>query len=797
MTLPVVFTANGPSGYNLTNSLRFRSSASAYLNRTPASAGNRRTWTWSAWVKRGDLTNFNMLFSAFSSGTGDAIGFRSSGTGLYPNSLYFYLNDLTDAGVYTNAVFRDPSAWYHIVLAVDTTQATSSNRIKLYINGTQQTFVSAAYPTQNYDCKINNNVAHQISAVNGASYFDGYLEEINFIDGQALTPSSFGETSSTTGVWIPKKYTGTYGTNGFYLPFTDNSALTTSSNVGLGKDFSGNANYWTTNNISITAGTTYDSMTDVPTLTSATTANYCTLNPLDVTNTGTRTIQAGNLDINTSSGAGGARSTFQLPTTGKWYFEGQYVSGTWAGNKGFGIGTSTSDISGAVVPTGCVTYNVNGNKTTGGAYSAYGSSYTTTDTVGIAVDQDAGTVTFYKNNTSQGAITHGLSTSNLFALFVDPSATASVQAVNFGQRPFVYTPPTGFNRLNTFNLPTPTIGATASTTANKYMNVVTYTGTGSSLSVTGVGFQPDWTWIKERNASADHGLYDAVRGVQKQLESNNTDAETTETTGLTAFGSDGFTVGALAQLNTSADTYVAWNWKANGAGSSNTAGTITSTVSANTSAGFSIVTYTGTGSNATVGHGLGVAPSWVIVKNRTTAGTSWNVYHISTGNTGAMFLESTAAFSADSTRWNNTTPTSTVFSIGSGAGVNQNTNNLVAYCFAQIAGYSAFGSYTGNGSSDGTFVFTGFRPRFIMWKNSNATSQWRMHDTSRSPYNASVNSLRANGANAEDTSGAGDTIDFLSNGFKVRAAGTDINDSGNVYIYMAFAENPFKYANAR
>jgi hypothetical protein len=567
--------------------------------------------------------------------------------------------------------------------------------------------------------------------------------------------------------------------------------------VGLGKDFSGNANYWTTNNISITAGTTYDSMTDVPTLTSATTANYCTLNPLDVTNTGTRTIQAGNLDINTSSGAGGARSTFQLPTTGKWYFEGQYVSGTWAGNKGFGIGTSTSDISGAVVPTGCVTYNVNGNKTTGGAYSAYGSSYTTTDTVGIAVDQDAGTVTFYKNNTSQGAITHGLSTSNLFALFVDPSATASVQAVNFGQRPFVYTPPTGFNRLNTFNLPTPTIGATASTTANKYMNVVTYTGTGSSLSVTGVGFQPDWTWIKERNASADHGLYDAVRGVQKQLESNNTDAETTETTGLTAFGSDGFTVGALAQLNTSADTYVAWNWKANGAGSSNTAGTITSTVSANTSAGFSIVTYTGTGSNATVGHGLGVAPSWVIVKNRTTAGTSWNVYHISTGNTGAMFLESTAAFSADSTRWNNTTPTSTVFSIGSGAGVNQNTNNLVAYCFAQIAGYSAFGSYTGNGSSDGTFVFTGFRPRFIMWKNSNATSQWRMHDTSRSPYNASVNSLRANGANAEDTSGAGDTIDFLSNGFKVRAAGTDINDSGNVYIYMAFAENPFKYANAR
>jgi hypothetical protein len=271
------------------------------------------------------------------------------------------------------------------------------------------------------------------------------MAEINFVDGQALAPTSFG-ASSIYNQWLPIRYAGTYGTNGFYLPFTNTTSTST-----LVADSSGNANNWTPNNISLTAGSTYDSLTDVPTLTSATVANYAVLNPLDNTNTGTRTIQSGNLDVSTS-GSGGARATFQFPTTGKFYFECIYVSGTWSGNKGFGIGTNIADISGTVIPTACVTYNVNGNKTSGGAYTAYGSSYTTTDTVGVAVDQDGGTVTFYKNNTSQGAITHGLSTSNLFPLYVDPSSAGSVQAFNFGQRPFVYTAPSGFLPLNTYNI---------------------------------------------------------------------------------------------------------------------------------------------------------------------------------------------------------------------------------------------------------------------------------------------------------------------------------------------------------
>jgi hypothetical protein len=809
--------ASGNQGYFLTNSLRFRSSASAYLNRTPASAGNRRTWTWSAWVKRGDLTNFNMLFSAFSSGTGDAIGFRSFGTALYPNSLYFYLNDLTDAGVYTNAVFRDPSAWYHIVLAVDTTQATSSNRIKLYINGTQQTFVSAAYPTQNYDCRINNNVAHQISAVNNASYLDGYLGEVNFIDGQALTPSSFGQTSAITGVWQPIKYTGTYGTNGFYLPFTDNSALTTSSNAGLGKDFSGNANYWTTNNISITSGETYDSMTDVPTLTSATAANYCTLNPLWTSGTATDpTLTGGNLNVASNGGATFRRWAGTVGIdSGKYYFEVTRTDAVGLGNYfAFGVTNANSALS---------TDSYSGNPTSSGATAVEWvltdratacntSTYTDlsgtigtigqNDVVQICIDMGSKKIWFGKNNTFSGSPSAGTSEafSNLASLiapivYVNGALSSVTASINFGQRPFAYTPPTGFVRLNTFNLPTPTIGATASSQANKYMNIALYTGTGSSQSITGLGFQPDWTWIKGRSGATDHGLYDAVRGVQNQLESNTTTAETAEATGLTAFGSDGFTVGALAQLNTSSATYVAWNWKANGAGSSNTAGSITSTVSANTSAGFSIVTYTGTGANATVGHGLGVAPSMIIIKKRNSTGP-WEIYHSALGNGQVIYLNTTGASIAGSD-WQNTNPTSSVWSMSVAPDINGSGSTYVAYCFAQIAGYSAFGSYTGNASTNGPFVYTGFRPRFILIKNSNvAGNNWWLLDTARSTYNVQDALLNADTSGAENNTTAV-SIDFLSNGFKPRTTDGGMNGSGNTMIFMAFAESPFKFSNAR
>jgi hypothetical protein len=806
-------------GYNLTNSLRFRSSASAYLNRTPSVASNRKTWTWSAWVKLGTIAaNNGTLFSAgTTSGGSSRFYLRYTGSQFQTGFGSFNLDT-------TVALFRDPSAWYHVVIAIDTTQATTANRLKIYVNGIQQSVTTDANYSQNDDTAVNNTVSHQIASdqIIPGGYFDGYLAEVNFIDGQALTPSSFG-TFNGLGVWQPIRYGGSYGTNGFYLKFTDTTSTTT-----LGYDSSPNGNNWTTNNISLTAGSTYDSMTDVPTLTSATASNFAVLNPLARTSS-SMTVQDGNLTT-TQTATGNlyvVPSTMVLPTSGKFYAEFRLTSTVSSGNGGpvFGIsqnqtlmntgyGNRDKTVGYYTAGGNDVTYR-NGTNTTG----VSGLATSGGDIVQVAIDCATGNVWLGKNNTFYGG-TSGVPTaignpsagSNpiatlsasdvesgyVFFVAISDQIQTNGWTVNFGQRPFAYTPPTGFVALNTFNLPTPTIGATAATTANKYMNIALYTGTGSSQSITGLGFQPDWTWIKERNASADHGLYDAVRGVQIQLECNNTGAETTETTGLTAFGSDGFTVGALAQLNTSADTYVAWNWKANGAGVSNTAGTITSTVSASTTAGFSIVTYTGTGANATVGHGLGVAPSMVIVKNR-DATDAWQVYHAAnTANpeTDYLVLNTTAATADAADRWNDTLPTSTVFSIGNGVEVNTSTEKYVAYCFAQIAGYSAFGSYVANGSSDGTFIYCGFRPRFIIVKrSSNAGAPWSMFDTSRNPYNATNLELNANNSNADSSLAAG--MDVLSNGFKLRSA-TDLNsNSGDTFIYMAFAETPLKFSNAR
>jgi hypothetical protein len=326
---------------------------------------------------------------------------------------------------------------------------------------------------------------------------------------------------------------------------------------------------------------------------------------------------------------------------------------------------------------------------------------------------------------------------------------------------------------------------------SKYFNTITYTGTGASLANTGVGFQPDWVWIKGRSGATDHAFYDAVRGVQKQIESNTQTAETTETTGLTAFGSDGFTIGALAQLNTSAATYVAWNWLGANTTVSNTSGSITSTVSASTTSGFSIVSFTGTGANATVGHGLGVAPKMIIIKNRTIVSDSFVYNSNLTSNLFYLRLTTTDAQTntSGSAIWNSTSPTSTVFSLGTSSSINGSTNAMIAYCFADVKGFSKFGSYVGNGSADGTFVYTGFRPKFIMIKGANTATSWIILDTSRNIYNPEDLRLVANLSNAE-ASGF-NILDGLSNGFKLRDNNVTWNDSAGTYIYMAFAENPF------
>jgi hypothetical protein len=307
-------------------------------------------------------------------------------------------------------------------------------------------------------------------------------------------------------------------------------------------------------------------------------------------------------------------------------------------------------------------------------------------------------------------------------------------------------------------------------------------------------------WIKERNGAADHALYDAVRGVQNQLESNTTTAETAEATGLTAFGTDGFTVGALAQLNTSADTYVAWNWNAGGSNATNTSGNITSTVRANTTSGFSIVTYTGNGSaNQTVGHGLGVAPAFGILKDRNLNSNNdqWQIFHTAAGDQYGYFT--TAAFTGTA-EFYPTSGSSTTVTIARGspaATTNESGDNYVMYLFANVAGYSAFGSYTGNGSADGPFVYTGFRPRWIMWKNATtAPTNWMLMDTARNPFNVVDDQLNPNTSDAESTASV-INCDYLSNGFKLRGTSSNFNGSGATIIYAAFAENPFSIALAR
>jgi hypothetical protein len=353
-------------------------------------------------------------------------------------------------------------------------------------------------------------------------------------------------------------------------------------------------------------------------------------------------------------------------------------------------------------------------------------------------------------------------------------------------------------------LPTPTIGATTATQAGKFFNPVLYTGNApSSQSISGVGFQPDFVWVKNRSGAYYHGLFDAVRGVNKVLVSNTTAAEDASITQqLNSFNTDGFTVGTNSDggnyTNVSGFTYVAWNWKANGTGSSNTSGSITSTVSANTTSGFSVVTYTGTGANATVGHGLGVAPAMMIVKGRSPASSNWTVYHQSIGNTGALILNTTQTTYTSSTVWNNTSPTSSVFTVSTDGGVNQSSSTYVAYCFAEISGYSAFGKYTGNGSADGPFVYTGFRPAFVLIKSSTFAggSSWRLWDSKRSTYNVVNSVLFPNLSNAE-VSTADYAIDFLSNGFKIRSADAGENNGTDTFIYAAFAETPLKFSLAR
>ena len=802
------FTANGTlapttptvvSEYQISRSLRFNPADSAYLDRTPATATNRRTWTWSAWIKRSGIVNVIGDWRLFESRpSGYTIFDITYSAATYPNTLRFI--DSGGAIVQTTPLYRDVSAWYHIVLAVDTTQATDSNRVKIYVNGVQVTsFTSSTYPTLNYETQINTTNPQVIGrdpAGGGAGYYDGYMTEINFIDGQALPPTSFGYVSPTTGIWSPAKFVGGYGTNGFYLNFSDNSNTTAAT---LGADYSGNGNNWTPNGFLVSAGVNNDSLVDSPTSYGTDTGvggtvrgNYATLNPIS---TAGGTFTNGNLD-------------WAAPTT-----DGRFCLATIPVNfmncyceVTIGSATSFQQVGVYGNPTTFnprVQYRSDGQASVDGTTIATYASFTTNDIIGIAYNSSTGSTSFYKNGTLQGSMTATSATvTQYFAAGSNSSGATANYTFNFGQRPFAYTAPSGFKALCTQNLPTPTIGATSATLANLYYDASLYTGNGSNSQViSNSGFQPDWVWIKARSNAQGSSLVDSVRGPSKILISNSTAAEATATNPIT-FNATGFT--STTDVSTNAYTYVAWQWRAGGTAVTNTAGSITSTVSANTTAGFSIATYTGngtTGTQVTVGHGLGVAPKMVIVKDRSNI-NNWVVYTTILGSNQYLYLNTTAVSGAVGPY--ELSPTSSVFYI-QGTEVNASSHTYVAYSFAEIAGYSAFGSYTGNGSTDGPFVYTGFRPAFIMVKASAGTSagsaNWLILDDTRNTSNVTNNKLAPNLSEAENGASIGtsadNNYDLLSNGFKARTTNGSSNESGSTFIYVAFAKNPFKYSLAR
>ena len=758
-------------GYEIDQSIRFNDNDSAYLYRTP-SAGDRKTWTFSTWIKRGNIDTAQVLLGCFST-------YQSYLRINADNKMQLYNERGSTSNWTTTQVFRDPGAWMHIVWQYDVTQATVNNRQRLWINGGEVTdFTRTSTAAQNTDGTINIAAEHRLFRQGGSTnYYDGYAAEINFVDGIALDETSFGETNDD-GVWIPKAYSGAYGTNGFYI--------TGATDSDLGEDFSGNNNDFTSSGLATT-----DQMLDTPTL------NYATLNPIQC-DSGDQAS-----DGNLKQGTEATNISTIGVTSGKWYWE----MTCRATNVIFGI-TNDGGQTHADAYSNAWGYQNNGSKyyNSTSPVGSYGDTYTVSDVISIAFDLENGAIWFAKNGawqnsatvgeieagtTTNAAFNSGI-TGTIFAWFYT-GGTGQLTA-NFGQSAFTYTPPTGFNALSTANLPTPTV-----TDGSAHFQPTLYTGTGASNAVSQSGnstFQPDWVWIKGRSGATEHVLTDAVRGVTKELSSNDTGAEETVAQGLTTFGSAGFTVGTDGSYNTSSATYVGWQWKANGAGSSNTDGSITSTVSNNSTAGFSIGTYTGIGTGpgdapGTVGHGLGISPGMIIIKDLTAA-TEWYVWHQGMSNPAQSFiyLNTTGAAQTSTATWNNTAPTSSVFSIGWDTNVNTYGNSHVFYAFAEIPGYSSFGSYIGNGSTNGPFIYTGFAPEFIMVKSSsNSGTYWDILDATRETFNTRGNQLFANSSDAEASNDH--ECDFLSNGFKWRDGSGSVNGSGYTIIYMAFAKHPF------
>ena len=549
-------------------------------------------------------------------------------------------------------------------------------------------------------------------------------------------------------------------------------------------------------------------------------ANFATWNPLAykvATHTGATYSEGNTLFTVTQVDTYGqfAVPTMAMPTYGKWYAELKITtSGSDWPQFGFIAESDVTNMLRVDNIQGSTFANFSVVRCNDGAIFArtsttattYGSGFSSGDIVMLAYDGTTGKVWWGKNGTWFNSGDPAAGTGNGDTMPNEPVfitagsyVGAGLMFLNCGQFPFRYDPPSGFVALSTENLAEPPISNLAAEKPEDHFNTVLYTGSGTNQSITTVGFESDLIWVKQRNAADNHVLVDSVRGYSKELYPNLTNGESGNTGAITAT-STGFDLGSggdLGRFNENTSTYVAWCWKAGGTAVSNTDGSITSQVSANTDAGFSVVSYEGNSTdNATVGHGLGKTPGLIILKNRDGA-NSWRVYHsqfgTSTGQT--LYLESTSASSTDSN--NIGSVNSTVFDVGyvsSNASLNASGNSYIAYCWSEIEGFSSIGSYAGNGSTDGSFVYTGFRPSMIILKRSDSGGSWTIQDIARDATNPNSPHLFIHASEAEASTT--NEVDFLSNGFKLRHSSRQ-NTSGATYIYMAFAESPFKYSSAR
>ena len=801
-TLTRMGAAGAGSAYEIERSLRFEGNkgnsggvsggASGQLDRTIQSGGSATKWTFACWFKRSQVgttswqnsNNRAHFFAPYRNGpnNGPSVMIIDS-----DDKFWFY--DETAISLKTHRRFRDCSAWMHLVVAVDTSQGTDTNRVKIYFNGVQETeFTTSTYPSQDFESGWNKNQQHSIGryaypgSTSGAlTRMGGYLAEVYFIDNQQLTPSSFGETNADTGEFVPIEYEGTYGTTGFYLDFSDNSDVTSST---LGKDRSGNDNDWTPANVTVASNNTTDSVLDTPT------NNYATLNRICGRDGYFAEISDGALHAHLING-----SYYQFAvatqgiTSGKYYWEVTVDdSGTAGDDTKAGITVVDMDTSNQ---NGTPDYNrriyyrdgekkVSDNDS--GTKTSYGASFTDGDVIGVALDMSAGTLTMYKNGSTQGVLDNTmLSKCPDSGWFPGCDGYASSNfTFNFGQQPFTHTAPAGHVHLCTANMPVPAIKD-----GTKHFNTLLYTGNGTTDQSKSVGFQPDLLYIKKRSHDDNGIITDNIQTPPDYLVTNSSAAAATYAEGIKSFNSTGFVLGNANNINQNTHTFVAWAWK-------ESAG-----------AGIDIVGYQGTGSATTHAHSLGVKPEVIIVKNRDEA-DGWQMYHAAMGATHTTQMDGAGIFEDDDGPWNDTEPTDSVFSVKDDHKTNADDEDYVAYLFASIPGFSKMGTYKGTGDTEGPYIYTGFRPAWIMTKRTETTpnNYWNIFDVKRDPYNsgqkASYKRIRWDSDGLEYTNHNNYTPpEIFSNGFRMIHGRADTNYDNKKFVYMAFADTPFKYANAR